>query len=36
MGIANQLALNLPGWLPDGEVRENWRASTGHHHRIVP
>ena len=36
VGIANQLALNLPGWLPDGEVRENWRASTGHHHRIVP
>ena len=36
MGIANQLALKLPGWLPDGEVRENWRASTGHHHRIVP
>jgi hypothetical protein len=36
VGIANQLALKLPGWLPDGEVRENWRASTGHHHRIVP
>ena len=36
VGIANQLALNLPGWLPDGEVRQNWRASTGHHHRIVP
>jgi hypothetical protein len=36
VGIAQQLALNLPGWLPEGEVRENWRASTGHHHRIVP
>jgi hypothetical protein len=36
VGIANQLALKLPGWLPDGDVRENWRASTGHHHRIVP
>jgi hypothetical protein len=36
VGIAHQLALNLPGWLPDGEVRENWRAATGHHHPIVP
>lgn len=36
VGIAHHLALNLPGWLPEGEVRENWRASTGHHHRIVP
>ena len=36
VGIAQQLALKLPGWLPEGEVRENWRASTGHHHRIVP
>jgi hypothetical protein len=36
VGIAHQLALNLPGWLPDGEVRENWRASTGHHHRTLP
>ncbi|HYZ82110.1 MAG TPA: hypothetical protein VE571_12620 [Solirubrobacteraceae bacterium] len=36
VGIAHQLALRLPGWLPDGEVRDNWRASTGHHHRIAP
>lgn len=36
VGIAQQLALKLPSWLPEGEVRENWRASTGHHHRIVP
>lgn len=36
VGIANQLALTLPGWLPDGDTRDNWRASTGHHHRIQP
>jgi hypothetical protein len=36
VGIAHQLALRLPAWLPEGEVRENWRASTGHHDRIVP
>jgi hypothetical protein len=27
-GLANQLALTLPDWIPDGEVEKNWRLSA--------
>lgn len=29
IAIARQLALALPDWLPEGEVREEWRAAPG-------
>jgi hypothetical protein len=29
IAIARQLALALPDWLPEGEVREEWRAAAG-------
>jgi hypothetical protein len=28
VAIARQLALELPDWLPEGEIRENWRAAA--------
>jgi hypothetical protein len=28
IALANHLALNLPGWLPGEEVRENWRRAV--------
>lgn len=29
IAIAGQLALDLPDWLPEGKVREEWRAEAG-------
>ena len=29
ISIAGQLALDLPDWLPEGDVREEWRAAAG-------
>jgi hypothetical protein len=30
IAIADQLALNLPGWLPSEDTRENWRTAVDH------
>jgi hypothetical protein len=33
-GLAGQLALNLPDWIPEGEVEKNWRLAAWRSRRV--